>query len=69
MEIYVGNIDPKISKEAIVTWLGKIAEKNDVVYFKVNEIVTLTKVENPRIRSWKLRVPARLQEYMLSARC
>ena len=68
-EIYVGNIDPKISKEDILTWLGKIAERNVVMDFKVNEILTLTKVENPRIRSWKLRVPAQLQEYMLSARC
>ena len=35
----------------------------------MNNIVPLTKVENPRCRSWKLRVPARLQDYMLSVEC
>ena len=33
------------------------------------EKIVFTKVENPRSRSWKLRVPARLQVFMLSEVC
>ena len=66
MEIHVGNVNPQISKEAVVDWLARNAERNRVANFNVDKIVTLTRVETPRIRSWKLRVPARLQDYMLS---
>ena len=64
VEIYIGNINPSISKERIVGFLN--AERNKMADFKVDEIVPLTKVENPRSHSWKLRVPSRLQVFMLS---
>ena len=69
MEIYVGNIYPSLSKERVVDFLIKNAERNEIADIKVDKIVSLTKVENPRIRSWKLRVPAQLQDYMLSEEC
>ena len=69
VEIYIGNGNPTINKERIVGFLSENAEKNNVANFKVDEIVTLTKVENPSRRSWKLRVPAPLQEFMLSEAC
>ena len=63
VEIYIGNIHPSISKERIVDFLVEKAERNKVADFKV---VPLTKVENPCSHSWKLRVPSRLQVFMLS---
>ena len=58
VEVYIDNVNPHLTKDRIVEFLERNATQRGVEDFKVEEIVPLTKVENPRNRSWKLWVPA-----------
>jgi hypothetical protein len=69
VEIYIGNVNPTTEMEQVVIFLKENAAMNHIADFKVDEIVPLTKVPNPTSRSWKLRVPKRLETYMLSSHC
>ena len=51
VEVYIGNVNPHLTKDRIVEFLERNATQRGVEDFKVEEIVPLTKVENPRSRS------------------
>ena len=46
--------------------LKKCTEKLEVPEFAVETVVCLTKKENPRSKSWKVAVPARLKGVMVN---
>ena len=59
VEIYIGNTHSGATKEKIEAFLKENAAVNDILDFKVDEIVTLDKIPNPPSRAWKVRVPKR----------
>ena len=60
----MGNTRADTVKEKVEEVLKLCAEKQSVQDFKVEDVVSLTKEENPRTRSWKVVVPARLRDVM-----
>ena len=63
-EFWVGNTRAPTVKEKVEEVLKLCADKQSLVDFKVEDVVSLTKEENPRTRSWKVVVPARFKEVM-----
>ena len=63
-EFWVGNTRADTVKEKVEEVLKLCADKQSLVDFKVEDVVSLTKEENPRTRSWKVVVPARFKEVM-----
>ena len=63
-EFWVGNTRSTTTKEKVEDVLKLCAEKLGVTDYMVEQVVCLTKEENPRTKSWKVAVPARLKETM-----
>ena len=64
VEWYIGNTHPNQTEETVKDTLVKYAEYHKVNNFAVEKVTTLTKEPNPRNKSWKVVVPARLKEVM-----
>ena len=64
-EIWVGNTRPETDEEKVEQVLMLTASKIGISGFKVEKVVKLTKQDQPRTRSWKVVVPARLKEDMM----
>ena len=63
-EFWVGNTRSSTTKEEMEETLVTSAKALDNEDFKVEQVVCLTKDENPRTRTWKVSVPARFREVM-----
>ena len=59
VSFFIGNTNPKSVKESIEKVVLQCANENSVNKLKVDdiEVISVTKVENPRTRCWKLTVP------------
>ena len=64
IEWYIGNTHPNQTEETVKETLTKYAEHHKVTNFTVEKVTTLTKEPNPRNKSWKIVLPARLKEVM-----
>ena len=64
MDFWIGNTRANTTKEKVLEVLKNCALAMKVENFVVDNVVPLTKEENPRSRSWKVSVPARLEEVM-----
>ena len=64
VEWYIGNTHPSQNEETVKDTLQKYAEHHKVEDFVVEKVSPLTKDLNPRNKSWKIVVPARLKETM-----
>ena len=64
VEWYIGNTHPNQTEEKISDTLSRYAEYHKVTNFVVEKVTSLTKEPNPRNKSWKVVVPARLKEVM-----
>ena len=65
IEIWVGNTRPETDEDKVEQVLMLTASKIGITGFKVEKVVKLTKQDQPRTRSWKVVVPARLKEDMM----
>ena len=63
---WIGNTHPSTDANTVSKVLQKCAEDLKVVDFKIEDIYLLTKDDNPRSRSWKVTVPARLTDTMMN---
>ena len=64
VDFWIGNTRANTTKEKVVEVLKNCALAIKVDNFVVDSVVPLTKEDNPRSRSWKVSVPARLEEVM-----
>ena len=65
-QFWIGNTHPTTDAGTLERVLTKCAEDLSVADFKVDDIHCLTKDDNPRSRSWKITVPARLSDAMMN---
>ena len=61
---WVGKCRPEVTEDKVKEVLTKLANKCGVKDFTVESVQSLTKEPNPWSRSFKVAVPARLQEQM-----
>ena len=61
---WIGNTHPSTNIEMVEKVLTKCAESLEVENFGIEDVLCLTKDDNPRSRSWRVTVPARLKEAM-----
>ena len=64
VSLFIGNTNPKSVKESIEKVVLQCANETSANKLKVEdiEVTSLTKVENPRTRCWKLTVPNKWRE-------
>ena len=64
VSFFIGNTNPKSVKESIEKVIIQCANETSVNKLKVEEIevISVTKVDNPRTRCWKLTVPNKWRE-------
>ena len=63
-EFWIGNTHPSTTKEKVTLALTRCAENLKIEQFSVEDVHCLTKDENPRTKTWKVTVPARLKDTM-----
>ena len=63
-EFWIGNTHPSTTKEKVKLALTRCSEELKIENFSVEDVHCLTKDDNPRTKTWKVTVPARLKETM-----
>jgi hypothetical protein len=63
-EFWIGNTRPDTRQEQVTEALIECARIKGVEGFKVEDVMSLTKEDNPRSRSWRVQVPASMKEAM-----
>jgi hypothetical protein len=64
VQFWIGNTHPATDSERVEQVLMRCAESLNVERFCVDDVRCLTKDENPRVKSWRVTVPARLKDTM-----
>ena len=65
-QFWVGNTRSDTDQNKVMQVLEKCASDLGIEDFVIDDVHPLTKEANPRSRSWKVTVPARLKESMLN---
>jgi hypothetical protein len=63
---WLGNTLPNTTPDMVRELLGKCAEGLSVENFVINDVITLTKETDPWSRTWRVTVPARLKDIMMT---